>query len=216
MSSRQHRLPICPFSLVSIRIAEISLKQEASFGKIPTTLVRLRISRLTRSRLFVVRMNRQCFVGKLKTVNPSAKFASSQVESRGADLAYFWINVSRYFSAENRSGALKMLRKLAPHYKCRCICSHFSSHALSRDISTCIMLKVKLAALPSNTTKDTSSSKYKPFVSATSDQFDTSQSAIFQALQETSPSRSIPFSGSGPGVRLGIQILSAPVSRPLG
>jgi hypothetical protein len=36
--------------------AETSLKQDASFGKTPTTLVRLRISLLILSRLLVVRI----------------------------------------------------------------------------------------------------------------------------------------------------------------
>lgn len=61
--SAQYRFPICHSSLVSISNAEINLKHEASLGNKPTTPVRLQISLLIRSKLFVVRIVLRCFKG---------------------------------------------------------------------------------------------------------------------------------------------------------
>ncbi len=83
-------------------------RPEASFGKIPTTSILLRISLLTRSIRLVVRINRRCSKGKSNTVNPSDKFSSSQADKRGAEAAYFWIAACKNGSVLFRSGVLKM------------------------------------------------------------------------------------------------------------
>jgi len=106
-------LPICQSSLISINRAEISLKQEASFGNTPTTLVLLWFSLFILSRLFVILIDLRCSSGKSKTVKPSARFSSIQADSRVAERAYFSMITLRYCSAVILSGTLNIARILA-------------------------------------------------------------------------------------------------------
>ena len=93
--------------------AETNLKHEASFGKTPTTLVRLRISLLILSRLLVVRIILRCSKGKSKNENPSERLSSSHADRRGTETAYFWMAACSNSSAVFRSGALNIERMSA-------------------------------------------------------------------------------------------------------
>ena len=63
-------------------------RQEVSLGKMLTTRVRRRISRLRRSKPLEVRSRRRWLSGKVKTVKPSGMAVSSQSASFEADFSY--------------------------------------------------------------------------------------------------------------------------------
>ena len=79
-------------SLCSIKIALIRRRQDSSLGKILTTLVRRRISRLSRSKALFVLSRLRCFGGNENTVNPSGKSYSNQFANCGALYSYLTIN----------------------------------------------------------------------------------------------------------------------------
>jgi hypothetical protein len=92
-----------PLLVYSIKTALIERRQDASFGKILTTAVHLRISRFKRSIGLEVRSLRWCLTGEANTVNPYVMFFSIQSASREAVLAYISTIFFRWASAIGRS-----------------------------------------------------------------------------------------------------------------
>jgi len=110
-SKDKYTRPVCQSSLISIKIALIKRRQDASFGKIRTTRVRRRISWLSRSSKLDVRFMRWWLMGKENTANPSGTFCSNQ-SARCVDLGRYISTISlSQVCAVDRSGALKILRK---------------------------------------------------------------------------------------------------------
>ena len=177
-SKVKYLLPVCQVSSYSIKIALTKRKQEASFGKMRTTLVRRLISWLIRSSTFVVRMKRQWETGKESTVRPSGMFISIQSANLGADCSYFLTVLSKehlclfnVWRIENRTN----------------VCGYLLFHRLTRNILTGILLQMELTSLPGNTPKNSLTSCLQSRMSITDDQLHSAQAAINQTLQEVSP-----------------------------
>ena len=64
------------------------------------------------------------------------------------------------------------------------VISHFGLHVLVRHKGLGILLQVKLASLPGNTTEDSQTSSPRTGVIVAGDQRDSTQTAFLQALQE--------------------------------